>query len=284
MGMDRDLAEGYRVCHRIARERRENFLVLGPFTRPVLRKSLAALYAYLRVSDDIADANGAVAEKLNRLLQWEASVRSCTRGTPRHPILKALQDTIRRHDLPLDIVMGPLQAFKVDLLKSRYRTFSELEEYCRWSANPVGELILRVYGYHTQPSWKSCLQASDAICTGLQLVNHLQHLLRDRSLNRLYFPLDEMNGFTEDDWIHGRTGNGFHEFRLSQLTRIRALLTAGRPLMSLTKGLLSRYVRTVWNAAHMLADKIEVHDFAGFPDGPVRTKLDAMKLIWRSFT
>jgi len=183
--MPSDVAEAYQHCLRIAREHYENFPVISRLVRADLRPAIAAIYAFARHADDLADEGDAPAEiRLKQLDAWETLLNRCIENSVDHPVFIALGDAIRRHRLPPDPLFDLLVAFRMDVSIHHYETTQELEFYCKHSANPVGRLILALHGIEK----REAIYYSDALCTGLQLTNFWQDLSIDIERNRYYLP------------------------------------------------------------------------------------------------
>lgn len=177
------LSEAYRHCQCLADAHYENFPTASRLIRADLRPAVAAMYAFARHADDIADNSSrppALREK--ELDAWETLLERCPHQEVDHPIMLALGDTIRRHRLPADLLHDLLTAFRMDLTIHRYATVEDLHYYCRHSANPVGRLILALHGVDDPEA----LTASDAICTALQLANFWQDIAQDLADGRCY--------------------------------------------------------------------------------------------------
>jgi len=177
--------EAYQHCMRLARDHYENFPTASRLIRRDLRPAVAAIYAFARAADDLADEGNAAPEKrLKQLDAWELLLERCAREELDHPVFLALGDAIRRHDLPVDCLRDLLTAFRMDVSVHAYATLDELMFYCRHSANPVGRLMLALHGVEHPRA----LAASDALCTALQLTNFWQDLSRDLPNGRCYLP------------------------------------------------------------------------------------------------
>ncbi len=241
---------------------------------------MVALYAFLRTADDLVDRPDlGIPGRLQSLLQWESALKRTSTEPAEHPIFVALQDTIGKFAIDQQLLQRPLSAFKVDLFKSRYRTYGELLEYCDMSANSIGEMVLRVFGYHESPHWPDILKMSNALCSGLQLINHGQHVFEDRRVNRLYLPLEDMRaaGYNESDWHQGRCSKEFTAVMHIQFERIAKLLHDGTPVFRFVKGSLKWYLRATWWGAFRLLKKLTTHDYMRDASGP---KLGYMDRIW----
>jgi len=175
-------------CRFIAEAHYENFSVVTRLVPRRLRQDFATVYAFARWSDDLADETGSPAAAASALAEWRADLEACFAGRPQSPILVALADTAQRTGLTIKPFSDLLDAFEQDQWKTRFATRAELLDYCRRSADPVGRIVLGLEGCH-EPR---LLELSDAICTGLQLVNFWQDLKRDRLAGRVYLPADDM--------------------------------------------------------------------------------------------
>jgi squalene synthase HpnC len=206
-----DLARAYAACEALARSHSENFPVASRLLPRAMRPHVAAVYAFARVADDIADEGTApAAERLARLSAWQrrlhAAVAVEATAAPPHDhedlIVVALAHSIRSLDLPMALFDDLLSAFGQDTMTTRYASWADVFDYCRRSANPVGRLVLRIAGYHDG----QLDQSSDALCTALQLTNFWQDFGRDYRAGRVYVPRDVQAacGATEDGLAAGR--------------------------------------------------------------------------------
>lgn len=199
------LDDAFRFCERLARKRYENFPVASFFLPRTKRRFISALYAYARTADDFADEGSrSQAERIRLLDEWERRLDACFAGCPEGPIFTALAETVRSTGIPREPLANLLKAFRSDVISQTYVTAEDVLAYCRNSANPIGQLVLYVFG---QANAKT-LSLSDALCTALQLTNFLQDLSRDVPRGRIYLPLDDMArfGYTAED-LRGRVVN-----------------------------------------------------------------------------
>jgi squalene synthase HpnC len=181
-----DLRSAYRHCHQVAFGHYENFPVASALLPQPQRDAIAAVYAYARTADDFADEPAYAARRMGLLRDWK---RRLDREPGEDPIFTALQDACRRWRLPKPLLRDLVDAFLQDCRQARYADFRQVLGYCRRSANPVGRLVLRIFGLDTAQN----LADSDAICTALQLANHWQDLGHDVLIrDRIYLPQDEM--------------------------------------------------------------------------------------------
>ncbi|MGO9123426.1 MAG: squalene synthase HpnC [Terriglobales bacterium] len=221
-------AEAQEYCRRLARSHYENFSVASWFLPARLRQHFFNVYAYCRISDDLGDEVGDPAASLELLDQWQAELDACYSGNPRHPVFVALADTVRRFDIPKQTFADLLTAFRQDQRVTRYSTFDDLLGYCRYSANPVGRLVLYVCGYRDTERQ----QLSDFTCTALQLANFWQDVSVDYAKGRIYLPLEDMQrfGVSEDDLAARRHTAAFCDLMRFEVERAHDWFQRGWPL------------------------------------------------------
>ena len=184
--VSREEARAY--CQKLARGSYENFSVLSPLVPEDRRDDFAAIYAFARWADDLSDEAGSSARAIELLAWWRCELEKMTAGETRHPVFVALAETVARRDLDVGLFRDLLTAFDRDQVQGRYATWDELVGYCRFSANPVGRLVLATLGERCD---EAMLAASDATCTALQLTNHWQDIKRDWiERKRIYVPAD----------------------------------------------------------------------------------------------
>lgn len=181
-------AEAERYTAALARAHYENFHVAGFLLPRRLHRDFYNLYAWCRWADDLGDEIGDRARSLELLAWWQAELEAMYAGQTRHPVLTALAGTVRRHDLPIEPFRDLIRAFVQDQRVLRYDTHDQLLEYCRYSANPVGRLVLMLGGCRQE----SLFMLADAVCTALQLANHWQDVRRDWHKGRVYMPREAM--------------------------------------------------------------------------------------------
>lgn len=299
-------AEAQAYCTRLTQGHYENFPV-GSFLIPKeLQPAVHSLYAFMRTADDFSDENRKAGDEAARsawLSAWETMLSDCEKGQAVHPIFIALRRTLRRHELPAQWLHDLLHAFKMDVTVRRYATHQDLLTYCGYSANPVGRLILTLFGYRDQARY----QWSDAICTGLQLANHWQDVAVDLKKDRIYVPQEDMKrfGVTEEHLFNqaspsanavplpmgegipdetrnpllsgegaARPGEAIKTLLAFEVARARALFEQGRALPEKVKGRLAWELRLTWQGGVRILDKIEQADYDVFTQRPVVTTLD----------
>ena len=223
------LGEAEQYCRRLARSHYENFSVASWFLPERLRQDFFNVYAYCRISDDLGDEVGDANASLRLLDQWEAELDACYAGSPRHPVFVALAGTVRKCEIPKQTFVDLLTAFRQDQRVSRYSTFEDVLGYCRYSANPVGHLVLYVCGY--RDAERQAL--SDFTCTALQLANFWQDVSPDYVNGRIYLPLEDLRRFkvTEDDIAARRNSSAFCDMMHFEVERARNWFRRGLPLI-----------------------------------------------------
>ena len=267
----------YAACLQIAREHYENFPVASRLVPASMRPHIAAVYAFARGADDIADEPGpTAAQRLRRLDDW----RSHLHEPPRTAVFIALDDTRQKFDLPLDLFEDLLSAFRQDVTTSRYETWPVLLDYCRRSANPIGRLVLRIAGHRRDDAdrW------SDAICTALQLTNFWQDLAIDWERGRLYLPAELLRAAHADPAdLDRRTISAPWQAALRQATSMtRTLFVQGGPVCDVVDGRLRYELRATVLGGLRILEKLERKHFDVFAHRPTLNASDAMVIGWRA--
>jgi squalene synthase HpnC len=226
-----DLAAAHAYCRRFARGQYENFSVATVFLPRRLHKHFYAVYSYCRWADNLGDETGGGAQALKLLRWWREELLCCYDGRPRHPVMAALRETVEHFQVPPQPFLDLLFAFEQDQLVKRYATYEQLLDYCRYSANPVGHLVLHLFECF-DPT-RAAL--ADHICTGLQLTNFWQDVARDYALGRVYLPEDDCRrfGYRESDLTARRYNRAFVRLMQHEVERARDLFYRGLPLVDL---------------------------------------------------
>lgn len=276
------LQNAYDECLGMAQSHYENFPVASRLLPKQLRQPIAVIYAFARRADDFADegdltnnerlaALDGFSNKLD-LIQHGKEVKDTT--------FIALADVIKQHQLPISLFHDLLTAFKMDVTKERYANFGEVMEYCRYSANPVGRLLLHLNN-ETSPQ---SLGYSDAICSALQLTNFLQDISQDlEESNRIYLPQDEMAqfGVSEDDIRNKLTNPASQKLIAFQIQRTARLMQAGAPLGKVLKGRMGLELRmTIMGGSRILYKLNQQHDDVF--SRPRLNKWDIVWVIWKA--
>ncbi len=217
-------------CRRLAETHYENFHVASWFLPEKLRPHFHAIYAYCRVSDDLGDEVNGAGEALALLDFWGEELAACYRGEARHPVFVALGETIGACEIPVTPFADLLRAFRQDQVVTRYASMDEVMGYCRYSANPVGHLVLYVCGYRDAERFA----LSDATCSALQLANFWQDVRSDwDQRGRVYLPQDAMarHGVTERMIGEGKATAEFRALLREMVEDARAMFERGLPLI-----------------------------------------------------
>src|SRR5262249_47327943 len=226
------LDAAYQYCERLARSHYENFPVGSALIPKRLRRHFYSIYAFARIADDFADEGYTepftLQERLESLEQWRRMLQDAVAGRARHPVFVALAQTVAEFELPSALLEDLLSAFAQDVTVRRYKTFDQLLDYCRRSANPIGRLILLLFGYRDQQR----LDWSDHICTALQLANHWQDVAIDLDKDRIYLPEEDLSRFdlTADDLTRRRANDSFKRLMRFEIERTREMFYSGKPL------------------------------------------------------
>jgi squalene synthase HpnC len=227
------LDEARAWCRQLAESHYENFHVATWFLPRALRPHFHSIYAYCRISDDLGDEVGDPAVALALLDFWGRELDACYEGRARHPVFVALAETIRACNIPKEPFADLLVAFRQDQTVTRYATMDEVLGYCRYSANPVGRLVLYACGEVSPETKEENFRLSDATCSALQLANFWQDVRVDFAKDRVYLPQEDMRRFGVDDETIAR-GVATPEFRAllrHEVNYARALFERGLPLI-----------------------------------------------------
>jgi squalene synthase HpnC len=216
-------------CRRFTRRHSENFSVATILLPRRLLAHFHAVYSFCRWADDLGDETGGGARALELLRWWREELLRCYNGTPRHPVMVALSDTIKRFNIPAKLFVDLIYAFEQDQLVKRYATSEQLLDYCGHSADPVGRIVLHLFECFDD-EWA---ELSDHICTALQLTNFWQDVARDFAIGRVYLPEEDRRrfGYTETDLAAGRHNRAFVELMRFEVQRTRDLFFRGLPLI-----------------------------------------------------
>jgi len=276
------LQNAYNECMRMAQSHYENFPVASRLLPKHLRQPIAVIYAFARRADDFADEGDlSNDERLAALNDFSDKLKLIEQGqVVEDTTFIALADVIKQHQLPISLFHDLLTAFKMDVTKERYANFGEVMEYCRYSANPVGRLLLHL-NKETSPQ---SLGYSDAICSALQLTNFLQDISQDlEESNRIYLPQDEMAqfGVSEEDIRNKITNSASQRLIAFQIQRTAKLMQAGAPLGKVLKGRMGLELRmTIMGGSRILYKLNQQHD--DIFSRPRLNKWDIAWVIWKA--
>jgi len=273
-------AEARDYCRRLARSHYENFSVASWFLPGQLRQHFFNVYAYCRISDDLGDEVGDTAASLQLLDQWETELNACYGGHPRHPVFVALAETVRKFEIPTHEFADLLTAFRQDQSVTRYETFHDLLGYCRYSANPVGHLVLYLCGY--RDSERQLL--SDYTCTALQVANFWQDVSVDFAKGRIYLPLEDLRrfGVSETEIRDGENTAAFREMIKFEVERAREWFRQGLPLISKVSRELAIDIELFSRGGQEILNSIERQDYAVLGRRPAISKTRKLALVARA--
>src|SRR5271166_4492926 len=274
------LEESREYCQRLARSHYENFSVATWFLPKELRQDFLNVYAYCRISDDLGDEVGDPAASLALLDEWERELEACYAGRPRHPVFVALAATVRQFEIPKHEFSDLLIAFRQDQRVTRFETFDDVLAYCRYSANPVGHLVLYLCGYHDAERQ----QLSDYNCTALQLANFWQDVSVDYTKGRIYLPLDDMRRYavSEQDLAQRRNTPGFCAMMKFEVERAREWFERGLPLVGKVGKELAVDLELFSRGGQEVLNAIERQEFAVLGQRPVISRTRKLALVARA--
>src|SRR4030095_393001 len=278
----------FKYCEEIAKKHYENFPVASLLLPKEKRKYIFSVYAFARAADDFADEPGIEVgkEKMLTLLdEWGAKLNDCYNGKMYDPIFIALNRTVNDCMIPIETLENLLKAFKQDVVKTRYKSFDEVLDYCKNSANPVGRLVLMIFGAIDEVFFKY----SDKICTALQLTNFWQDAARDMAIDRVYLPEEDMNrfGYSYNELYEKKYNESFKKLMEFEVERTQNIFEEGKKLIELTaekKYLrkLSKELKLTWLGGTKILSKIKEIDYDVFSKRPKISSTDKLKIFMKS--
>jgi len=277
------LAEAQEWCQRLAETHYENFHVASWFLPKRLRRHFHSVYAYCRVSDDLGDETGNREQSLALLDLWGDELDACYRGEARHPVFVALAETIRACDIPKTPFADLLIAFKQDQTVTRFETMADVLDYCHYSANPVGHLVLYVCGYRDPGRFA----LSDHTCSALQLANFWQDVRTDyHDRDRIYFPAEDMLRFGVDESTiaNGAFTPAFRELMRYEVDHARGMFEQGLPLIGMVDRELAVDLDLFSRGGLEILRAIEQQDYDVLRSRPSISKSRKAALLVRALT
>jgi hydroxysqualene synthase len=283
------LRQAYATCEALAKSHYENFPVASLLLPAPMRPHVAAVYAFARVTDDIADeGHAAAADRLAQLRLWQdrihrAALEAGHAGASADrdgQIALALGHSIRTLDLPLSLFDDLLSAFGQDTMTTRYASWDEVLDYCRRSANPIGRLVLRIGGYRSEALDRS----SDALCSALQLANFWQDFGRDWRAGRLYLPLEEHAacGAREAELERGDLSAAWSLALARAIGRTRAMFEEGRAVCDGVGGRLRLELRFTWLGGMRILERTDRVRSRLLVERPALGGGDVPAILWRA--
>ena len=274
------LAEARGYCARLARTHYENFSVASWFLPRRLRQHFLNIYAYCRISDDLGDEVSDKDASLALLDQWQCELDSGYEGMPKHPVFVALAETVRLFEIPRHEFSDLLAAFRQDQTVTRFETFQDVLDYCHYSANPVGHLVLYLCGYRDAERQR----LSDFTCTALQLANFWQDVSVDYEKGRIYLPLEDLRLFqvSEDDIAQRQNTPAFRNLMKFEVERAREWFLQGLPLISQVDRELAIDLDLFSRGGLEILNAIEKQDYAVLANRPAISKSRKLALVARA--
>lgn len=258
----------------------ENFHIVSFLLPKRLHQDFYNVYAFCRWADDLGDEMGDTVESLRLLAWWRTELYAMVAGSATHPVFVALMGTARKYQLPLQPFDDLITAFERDQTITRYATYEEVYEYCKYSANPVGRLVLYLCGYSDTERQR----LSDSTCTALQLANFWQDVAVDLLKDRVYIPFEAMarHGYTEDDLFAHRETQAFQAVMKEVTGRARLLFEEGLPLVRMVNRRLSLDLDLFSRGGMMVLDKIEQQHYLVLGRRPSISKVERVGLLLSS--
>ena len=274
------LEQAQEYCRNLARSHYENFSVATLFLPKRLRQHFFNVYAYCRIADDLGDEVDDPQASLALFDQWEAELERCYEGTPGHPVFVALAETVRTFDIPKHEFSDLLKAFRQDQTATRYETFGDVLGYCRYSANPVGHLVLYLCGYRDAERQR----LADFTCTALQLANFWQDIAVDYGKGRVYLPLEDLRRFgVEEPVLAGTQATPkFRALLRFEVERAREWFQQGLPLIRQVGRELSRDLDLFSRGGLEILRAIEAADYDVLSSRPSLSKRRKLTLVARA--
>jgi squalene synthase HpnC len=276
------LEEARAYCRHLATTHYENFHVASWFLPVRLRPHFHSIYAYCRIADDLGDEVGNREQSLALLDLWGRELDACYQGQARHPVFVALAETIRACDIPQQPFADLLTAFRQDQNVARYPSMDDVLEYCRYSANPVGRLVLYACGYRAPEMFL----LSDFTCTALQLANFWQDISSDYARGRIYLPRDDMQKYGVDEATIARRDPtpAFRELVRHEVGYARQLFIKGLPLIEMVDRELALDLDLFSQGGLAILHAIEQRQYDVLTMRPVISKSRKLGLVARALT
>jgi squalene synthase HpnC len=272
--------EAQKYTRWLATHHYENFNVVSWLLPKELHQHFYNVYAYCRWADDLGDEVPDAARALELLAWWEHELDVCYEGKPSHPVFVALRETVVAKDIPKQPFADLLKAFRQDQTVKRYPNWDAVLDYCVYSANPVGRLVLYLCGYRDEERQR----LSDATCSALQLANFWQDVSRDLDIGRIYIPLDAAaaHGLSESDIVERRFDDRYVRLMKDLIARTRALFAEGQPLAKMVNGRLSVDLEMFTRGGLAVLDAIETMGYDTLNHRPAVSKVKQATLLGRT--
>lgn len=272
-----DLRFARAYCAKVAQSHYENFSVVSFLLPRKLIAHFHAIYAYCRWSDDLADETSGGVETEKLIDSWRQELLACFHGNPRHPVMVSLRETILRFSIPPEPFLNLLVAFTQDQYVKNYLTFEQLLGYCKNSANPVGHLLL--YLFECFDSKRAAL--ADEVCTGLQLANFWQDIVRDHGIGRIYLPEEDRRkfGYLRAELATRKFTPAFHSMMSFEVDRTHGYFDRGQALLALLPAEVRVDVDLFIRGGRAILAAIERANYDVLTKRPEVTKGEKLKLL-----
>lgn len=282
VGKSWTLEESLAYTRWLATHHYENFHVVSFLLPKRLHQDFYNVYAFCRWADDLADEIGDTKESLRLLAWWRTELQAMFAGNPSHPVFVALEGTAARYFLLEETFDDLIKAFEQDQVVTRYRNFEELFQYCRYSANPVGRLVLGLCGYRDAARQ----ELSDATCTALQLANFWQDVIVDLEKDRVYLPLDVLarHDYPVEALFERRFDGRFRGAMKESIGVARELFLKGLPLAGQVDRRLSIDLELFSRGGLKILEKIEQQDYNVLGSRPSISKVERVGLLLGAIT
>jgi squalene synthase HpnC len=271
------LPEAEAYTRWLATHHYENFHVVSFLLPKRLHQDFYTVYAFCRWADDLGDEIGNKQESLRLLAWWREQLEAMYKGDATHPVFVALRGVVHRHDIPQAPFADLIRAFVQDQIVARYQTYDELFDYCRYSANPVGRLVLRLCGY----SDTERVRLSDATCTALQLANFWQDVTVDFEKDRVYIPLEALHrhGSNVEEIAARRPTRAFRAAMREVVDRAQSLFEQGLPLANMVDRRLSLDLDLFSRGGMRVLEKIRQLDYDVLSARPAISRGERVRLL-----
>lgn len=283
------IRSSYKYCEKITKEHYENFPVASLLLPREKRKYIYSIYAFARAADDFADEldiEGGKEKRLVLLQEWGQKLDDCYNGKAYSPIFIALMNTINECKIPKEPLENLLKAFKQDVIKNRYTNFNEVLDYCKNSANPIGRLVLLVFGINDD----TLFALSDSICTALQLTNFWQDVGVDLEKDRIYIPADDLKFFNVDEsqLFEKNADNNFRNLIKNLVERTLDIFNQGKELILRTETdiklkKLRKELKLTWFGGNLILKKINELDYDVLNYRPKISFINKLNILFRTF-
>lgn len=267
----------------LAQQHYENFPVGSRFIPKRYRKPIHLLYAFARVADDLADEGTLTeTERIDRLDEWEYLLDESLKGNAADQFFEDLAEALKNHHLSPELLKDLLKAFRRDSGNPIYQSFDDVLDYCKYSANSIGRLLLELFGCSNEQT----IQHSDKICTALQLTNFWQDISVDTSRNRIYIPLTNLQyfGVTVEDFRTGQNSAAFTTMMKANIERTKSLFLEGKTLINIVPRDFRFELALIWHGGMRVLEKIEQNHYDTRSIRPVLNTTDKARVFFKALT